>query len=51
MGVVRAAAVRRGDVFLVNLDPTLGEEIQKTRPCAVASPDELNAHVRTFTVA
>jgi mRNA interferase MazF len=43
--------VRRGDVFLVNLDPTRGGEIQKTRPCVVVSPDELNAHLRTFIVA
>jgi mRNA interferase MazF len=43
--------VRRGDVFLVNLGPTRGGEIQKTRPCVVVSPDELNAHLRTFIVA
>ena len=43
--------VRRGDVYLINLDPTLGGEIQKTRPCVVVSPDELNAHLRTFIVA
>jgi mRNA interferase MazF len=43
--------VRRGDVFLVNLDPTLGGEIRKTRPCVVVSPDELNAHLRTLIVA
>ena len=42
--------VRRGDVFLVSLDPTRGGEIQKTRPCVVVSPDELNAHLRTFIV-
>ncbi len=46
-----ADMVRRGDVFLVNLDPTRGGEIQKTRPCVVVSPDELNAHLRTFIVA
>ena len=34
--------VKRFDVFLVNLDPTLGSEIQKTRPCLVISPDEMN---------
>ena len=43
--------VRRGDVFLVNLDPTPGGEIRKTRPCVVVSPDELNAHLRTFIVS
>lgn len=41
----------RGDVHLVRLDPTLGSEIKKTRPCLVVSPDELNAHLRTAVVA
>lgn len=41
----------RGDVHLVRLDPTLGTEIQKTRPCVIVSPDELNAHLRTVIVA
>jgi mRNA interferase MazF len=41
----------RGDVHLVRLDPTLGSEIQKTRPCVIVSPDELNAHLRTIIVA
>ena len=41
----------RGDVFLIDLDPTRGSEIRKTRPCVVISPDELNAHLRTITVA
>ena len=44
-------AVRRGDVFLVTLNPTRGREIRKTRPCVVVSPDELNAHMGTFIVA
>ena len=43
--------VSRGEVFLVNLNPTRGGEIRKTRPCVVVSPDELNAHLRTFIVA
>lgn len=43
--------VGRGDVFLVNLNPTRGGGIRKTRPCVVVSPDELNAHLRTFIVA
>jgi mRNA interferase MazF len=43
--------VARGDVFLVTLNPTRGGEIRKTRPCVVVSPDELNAHLRTFIVA
>ena len=41
----------RGDVHLVRLDPTLGSEIQKTRPCVIVSPDELNVHLRTVIVA
>ena len=43
--------VGRGDVFLVNLNPARGGEIRKSRPCVVVSPDELNAHLRTFIVA
>jgi len=37
--------VARGDVFLVDLNPTRGGEIRKKRPCVVVSPDELNAHL------
>ena len=44
-------AVERGDVFLINLDPTIGSEIRKTRPCVVISPDEMNRHLRTVIVA
>jgi mRNA interferase MazF len=51
MAVVGVKSVRRGDVFLVDLDPTRGVEIQKTRPCVIVSPDELNAHIRTVIVA
>ena len=43
--------VKRGEVWLVALDPTVGSEIQKTRPCLVVSPDEMNAHLRTAIVA
>jgi len=43
--------VRRFDVYLVNLDPTLGSEIRKTRPCVVISPDEMNQYVRTVIIA
>lgn len=46
-----AMVVRRFDVYLVNLDPTVGSEIQKTRPCVVISPDEMNRHIRTVIVA
>jgi mRNA interferase MazF len=41
----------RGDVHLVELVPTRGSEIRKTRPCLVVSPDELNHHLRTVIVA
>ena len=50
MAVARATA-GRGEVHLVRLDPTLGSEIKKTRPCLVISPDELNQHLRTVIVA
>ena len=43
--------VDRFDVYLVLLDPTLGSEIQKTRPCLVVSPNEMNHHIATVTVA
>lgn len=43
--------VSRFDVFLANLDPTIGSEIQKTRPCLVISPDEMNRLIRTVIVA
>lgn len=43
--------VARFDVYLVNLDPTLGSEIQKTRPCLVVSPDEMNRWIKTVIVA
>jgi mRNA interferase MazF len=43
--------VNRFDVYLVNLDPTVGSEIKKTRPCLVVSPDEMNRPLRTVIVA
>jgi mRNA interferase MazF len=43
--------VKRFDVFLVSLGPTIGAEIRKTRPCVVVSPDEMNRHIRTVIVA
>ena len=43
--------MKRGDIWLVNLDPTIGSEIQKSRPCVVVSPGEMNAHLRTVMVA
>lgn len=39
------------DVYLINLDPTIGQEIKKTRPCLIISPDEMNDNLRTVTIA
>ncbi|MBW1609468.1 MAG: type II toxin-antitoxin system PemK/MazF family toxin [Deltaproteobacteria bacterium] len=47
MGMV----VNRFDVYLINLDPTVGSEIQKIRPCLIISPDEMNKYIRTVIVA
>lgn len=47
MGMV----IKQYDVFLVDLDPTKGHEIQKTRPCVVVSPDEMNANIGTVIIA
>jgi mRNA interferase MazF len=46
-----AMVVNRFDVYLINLDPTVGSEIKKTRPCLVISPDEMNRNIRTVIVA
>ncbi len=43
--------MNRFNVYLVALDPTLGSEIQKTRPCVIVSPDESNRHLATVIVA
>ena len=43
--------VSRGEIWLINLDPTIGSEIKKTRPCIVVSPQELNDYLRTVIVA
>jgi mRNA interferase MazF len=43
--------MKAGDIWLAQLDPTVGSEIQKTRPCVVISPDDMNAHLRTVIVA
>lgn len=43
--------VNRFDVFLIALDPTIGHEIEKTRPCAVISPNEMNRHIATVIIA
>lgn len=44
-------AVNRFEVYIVNLDPTVGSEIRKSRPCVVVSPNEINHHLRTVIVA
>lgn len=41
----------RGDIYLVNLDPTVGSEIQKTRPCVIISPPEIHDYLRTALIA
>jgi mRNA interferase MazF len=52
VAVARPARVpNRGEVYLVELDPTRGSKIQKTRPCLIISPDELNHQLRTAIVA
>lgn len=51
MELVTEGGPRRGDVYLISLDPTAGREIEKTRPCVIVSPDELNEHRSTFLVA
>ncbi|MDR5735930.1 type II toxin-antitoxin system PemK/MazF family toxin [Caballeronia sp. LZ025] len=43
--------VRRGEIWLVALDPTKGSEVQKTRPCVIVSPPELHDHLRTAIIA
>ena len=43
--------VKRGEIWRVNLDPTVGSEIQKTRPCVVISPPEMHDYLRTALIA
>ena len=43
--------INRFDVYLVNLDPTVGSEIRKSRPCVIISPDEMNRNIRTVIIA
>lgn len=44
-------SARLDEVWLISLDPTVGSEIRKTRPCLVVSPDEMNGHLRTTIIA
>jgi mRNA interferase MazF len=46
-----AMVIQRFNVVLVNLDPTIGSEIRKTRPAVVISPDSMNRHIRTVIIA
>ncbi len=49
--MVETPGLQRGDVLLVQLDPTAGSDIRKTRPCLIVSPDELNDALSTLIVA
>lgn len=49
--MVNPKTVRRGEIWLARLDPTIGSEIQKTRPCVVISPPEMHDYLRTVIVA
>jgi mRNA interferase MazF len=49
--VVSLPVVATGEVWLADLDPTVGSEIQKTRPCVVVSPPEMHDYLRTVIVA
>jgi mRNA interferase MazF len=51
MGVVKRSTLKRFDVYLINLDPTIGAEITKTRPCVIVSPNEMNQFLATVIVA
>src|SRR4030095_12525227 len=46
-----AVVVHRFEVYLVSLDPTVSSEIQKSRPCLIISPDEMNRHINTVIIA
>jgi len=43
--------MKQYDVFLINLDPTIGHEIKKTRPCVIISPNEMNEVIQTIIIA
>jgi len=47
MGMV----ISQYDIFLINLDPTIGHEIKKSRPCVIISPDEMNNNIMTVIIA
>ncbi|GMO50508.1 MAG: type II toxin-antitoxin system PemK/MazF family toxin [Termitinemataceae bacterium] len=43
--------MKQYEIYLVNLEPTIGHEIQKTRPCVIVSPNEMNEHIETIIIA
>lgn len=43
--------IKQYDIYLINLDPTVGSKIQKARPCLVISPDEMNRNIQTIIIA
>ena len=43
--------IKQYDIFLISLDPTIGHEIKKVRPCVVISPNEMNDHISTIIIA
>jgi mRNA interferase MazF len=49
--VVERKQARRFEVYLISLDPTVGSEITKTRPCLIISPNEMNRHISTVIIA
>ena len=51
ISLLRSVIVRRGEIWLATLDPTIGAEIQKTRPCVIISPPELHDFLRIVTIA
>lgn len=50
-GGVAMVNPQRFEVYLINLDPTIGSEIKKTRPCVIISPNEMNKNIRTVIIA
>ena len=51
MGLVNRSVMKRGEIWLVRLDPVIGSEIQKNRPCLIISPPEIHNYLRTATIA
>ena len=51
MGLVMDLVIDQYSIYLVNLEPAIGHEIKKTRPCVIISPDEMNQHISTVIIA